>query len=299
MQKIHTFRPNGLWSVTGAAILWGTIGVATQGIYNVDDTSSLFINLTRMLIATPVLLIACRRVVGRGMFAIRRRDLGIMMLTGALLALSHAAYFAAIRATGVTIPTLLTICVAPVIVASASVLLKLERLTGRILLAMACALIGSALLVGAQSPQGVQGDLLLGTIFSLIAAVFYAGMIVGGRFLAADYHPLQVTAISFAAGTAVLIPINLIGGVVPVHSAEGWLLVLYLGLVPTALAYWLLQMGLRTVSATAASIIGMLDPLVAALLAWALFGETLAAAGIAGALLLILSIGVLSVRGRG
>jgi len=79
-----------------------------------------------------------------------------------------------------------------------------------------------------------------------------------------------------------------------VHTSQGWLLVLYLGLVPTALAYLLFQTGLRSVSATAASIVSMLDPLVAALLAWLLFGETLAATGIAGALLLALSIFLLS-----
>jgi drug/metabolite transporter (DMT)-like permease len=40
----------------------------------------------------------------------------------------------------------------------------------------------------------------------------------------------------------------------------------------------------------------MLDPVVAALLAWLLFGETLAATGIAGAGLLILSILLLSAQ---
>ena len=56
MRKLRTFQPNGLWLVAGSAVLWGTIGVATQAIYNVDSTSSLFINLARMLIAAPVLL---------------------------------------------------------------------------------------------------------------------------------------------------------------------------------------------------------------------------------------------------
>jgi DME family drug/metabolite transporter len=74
---------------------------------------------------------------------------------------------------------------------------------------------------------------------------------------------------------------------------------LYLGLVPTAFAYWLFQMGLRSVSASAASIVSMLDPLVAALLAWLLFGETLPLTGIAGAILLILSIFLLSADKHG
>lgn len=298
MRKLQTFQPDGFWLVTGAAIFWGTIGVATQAIYNMDTTTSLFINLARMLIATPVLLLACWRIVGRAMFRIQRRDFWIMALTGTLMAISHAAYFAAIRQTGVTIATLLTICIAPVVVTFLSVLLKLEKLTRQGIVALVCALIGSVLLVGIHSPEGTHYNVLLGTIFSLISAVSYASVVVCGRFLAANYHPLQVTTVTFGVGTVVLVLINLISGVVIVHTVQGWLLVLYLGLVPTALAYWLFQTGLRSISATAASIVSMLDPLVAALLAWILFGETLALTGIAGAGLLILSIFLLSIEKR-
>lgn len=298
MQKRQKFQPDGLWLVTGAAILWGTIGVATQAIYNLDSTTSLFINLTRMLIATPVLLVACWRVVGQKMLNIQRRDFLIMLLSGTLLAISHAAYFAAIHYAGVTIATLLTICIAPLIVTCQSVFLKFESLTRQGIIALLGALSGSALLVGFHSSEGTRYNILLGTCCALIAAASYGTVIVCGRFLAAEYHPLQVTAVTFGAGTLVLVLINLISGIIAVHTVQGWLLVLYLGLVPTAFAYWLFQMGLRSVSATAASIVSMLDPLVAALLAWGLFGETLAATGIVGALLLMLSIVLLSVNMR-
>lgn len=296
MRKFQTFQPGGFWLVTVAAVLWGTIGVATQAIYNVDSTSSLFINLARMVIAAPVLLLACWRVVGRKMFSVQRRDLLIIMLSGILLATSQGSYFAAIHASGVTIPTLLAICIAPIVVTCVSVLLKFETLTRRILIALVCALAGSILLVGFHSPEGPSDQLLPGIIFSVISAVTYAGMIICGRFLASDYHPLQVTAFTFSIGAAALFVINLLSGVVPVSTSQGLLLVLYLGLVPTALAYWLFQSGLRSVSATTASILGMLDPLVTAALAWVLFNETLGGSGILGAGLLILSVYLLSTQ---
>jgi drug/metabolite transporter, DME family len=247
-----------------------------------------------MLIATPLLLLACWYVVGQKMFRIPARDSLIMLLTGSLLAISHATYFAAIRYSGVTIATLLTICLAPLFVTAFSVLMKFETLSRRTIIALLCALSGSVLLVGLQAPEGNYENLLLGTVFALIAAISYAGVIIGGRFLAAGYHPLQVTALTFSAGTVVLLLINLMSGIVVAHTSQGWLLIVYLGLVPTALAYWLFQVGLRSVSATAASIVGLLDPLVAALLAWGLFGETLASAGIIGAGLLMISIYLLA-----
>jgi DME family drug/metabolite transporter len=298
MRKLQSIRLDGLWLVTSAAILWGTIGVATQAIFNVDSTTSLFINLTRMLIATPVLLIGCWRVVGKTMFRIQRRDLLIMLLSGTLLAISQAAYFAAIRYAGVTIATLLTICIAPLVVTCITLMLKLETLTRQIVIALICAVIGSAMLVGLNSLEGVRSNLALGTVFSLVAAASYAGVIICGRYLAADYHPLQVTSVTFSVGSIVLLAINLFSGVVAVHTIQGWLLVLYLGLVPTAFAYWLLQMGLRSVSATTASIVSMVDPFVAALLAWGLLGETLTVTGIAGTALLILSLFLLTLEKR-
>jgi len=65
MRKLRSIQPGDLWLVIAAGSIWGTIGVATQAIYNTDTTTSLFINLGRMVIAAPVLLLVCRRVVGR------------------------------------------------------------------------------------------------------------------------------------------------------------------------------------------------------------------------------------------
>jgi len=296
LRNLQIFQSSGFWLVTGAAVIWGTIGIATQAIYNIDNTTSLFINLARLLVATPVLVVASWRVVGRKMFMVQRRDFLIMLLSGILLATAHAGYFAAIRHAGVTIATLLTICIAPVVVTFESVLLRFESLTGRLVISLVCAISGSVLLVGLASSENVQNNMYLGAVLSIGAAVCFASSIVCGRFLAAGYHPLQVTAVSFSAGTLVLLLVNLMIGVVTVHTTHGWLLILYLGLVPTALAYWIFQKGLRTVSATSAGIVSMLDPLVTALLAWMLFGETLSLSGIAGAMLLLGSIFLLSVE---
>lgn len=299
MQKISTTQPSGFWLVTIAAMTWGTIGVVTQAIYNSDTTTPLFINLARMLIAAPVLLIACWQVMGSRMFQVTRRDLALMALSGVFLAISQASYFAGIRATGVTITTLLTCCVTPLAVSALSVVLKLERLTQRMMIAVVLAIIGSVLLTGLEAPEGTDYNLPLGMFYAITAGSTYAGTVICGRFLAGGYHSLQVTTVMFSAGTVVLLVINGLVGTVPVHTTQGWLGVLYLGIVPTALAYWLFQIGLRSVSATVASVITLLEPLIAALLAWVLFSETLAATGIAGAVLLVLSIVLLSVNKEG
>ena len=76
----------------------------------------------------------------------------------------------------------------------------------------------------------------------------------------------------------------------------GWPLFLYLGLVPTALAYGLFTVGLRRIPATVAGITTLLEPLTAATLGVLLFGERLGVAGAVGALLLLAAIALLAVR---
>ena len=177
-----------------------------------------------------------------------------------------------------------------------SVLLKLETLSRRVVLALVLALVGSVLLVGLHAPEGTHDDLLLGTLFALRGSHLRGHdrlrALSGGGLPSLAGHGAQ-----FCRRNGPLL-INLLSGVIIVHTAQGWLLILYLGLVPTALAYWLFQTGLRTVSATAASIISLLEPSVAALLAWLLFGETLAATGVLGGALLIVSILLLSTKRR-
>jgi DME family drug/metabolite transporter len=301
MQTSKSLHPSGFWLVAGAAVIWGTIGIATQAIYNVDSTNSLFLNLGRMGIAALVLIPLCWRALGRGMFRIRRRDAGIMALSGTFLAISQAAYFAAILHAGVTIPTLIGMCFSPLVVSGVSVLLKLETLTRRTVICIALAILGSVLLVGLDALANTsadQSELLLGSLLAFVCSVGYGATILCNRFLAGSYAPMQVNAVMFSFGSLVLLAVNLAVGIDPVGTAQGWGLIVYLALVPTALAYGLLQMGLRSVSATAASVLSMLDPLVAALLAWALFGERLAPLSLVGAALLFVSILLLALAER-
>ena len=73
---------------------------------------------------------------------------------------------------------------------------------------------------------------------------------------------------------------------------------LYPGVGPTTAAYAVFTAGLRRVPATAAGITSLIEPLTATLLGVVAFGESLGAIGIADALLLLLSFGLLVAGGR-
>jgi DME family drug/metabolite transporter len=73
-----------------------------------------------------------------------------------------------------------------------------------------------------------------------------------------------------------------------------WLMVVYIGVVPTCIGYLSFFAGMRTTPATLSSIIVTLEPLFVALLAWIFLGEILGLAGITGAVILTAAVIVAS-----
>lgn len=286
----------GIGLILLAATLWGTVGIATKTVYQLADTNALSIGFFRLAFALPALFVASWWQLGRGLFAIPRRDLALMAGIGAGMATYQVCYMAAIPLVGVAISVLVTLCTAPVIIALSSALVLRETVSRRVIVAMGCALLGTALLVGINPADGADsGRTLLGVGLALGSATSYALITLCSRSLTNRYHPLQPITIGFAFGALFLLPFALGAGLTLSFPAFGWGALIYLGLLPTALGYILFISGIRNVSATIASIVTLVEPLVATVLAWWLFGEQLGPLGILGAVLLIGAIVLLMV----
>ncbi|MEP6985772.1 MAG: EamA family transporter [Chloroflexota bacterium] len=298
METLATPRQSqrrGFGLVALAGTLWGTIGPATQAIFSLSSTTPLSVSFLRAAVATPILMIGCWWLLREKAFRIPRRDFGLMMLIGILTGLSQTAYLIAIPLAGVTISTLVGVCLAPVSVALVSVVFRFEPFNRKVMMALACAIIGVVLVVGIEPGMDLPHNAIIGVLFSVASGLTYAGVIVCGRFLANRAHPVQVNAIGFATSAVMLFIIAMLtGGPKLNYPVQGWLLILYLGAVPTALGYGLFVTGMKTTQATIAGIITLLEPVTAAVLAAILFGERLTALGIFGSCLLLAAIVVLA-----
>lgn len=284
-------KSSGLPSVALAAILWGTVGVATKMIYQISQTNALSIGFFRLAFSVPAMLLLYRAVYGLPAGKPQsRRDLGLMLILGGAMALSQACIFGAIPKVGVAIATLIAICVAPIIVAILAGWLLGEKLSGRVLLALLLAVSGTGLLVGWQEVNGEQRQMVSGILLALGAALSYGVVTICGRMLSGRYTSLYPITVGFGAGAVLLLPFTLVGGLTLDYAPAGWLLLLYLGIIPTAIGYWLFLYGLRWLPATVASIVTLIEPLTATILAGLLFSERLAPAGIMGAGLLLTSM---------
>ncbi|MFC1464648.1 MAG: DMT family transporter [Candidatus Brachytrichaceae bacterium NZ_4S206] len=301
VRAIFAEPKHGLLLVMLAAMLWGTVGVTTKSLYALSETNPLSVGFFRLALSAPALLAACWLAIGARTFAIARRDVGAVVMIGAMMALYQACYFAAIPRVGVAIATLVTLCTAPVIVAAVSALFMRERFTRAVGGAMVCALAGTALLVGiAPGASPLQGDAPLGVLLALGSAMAYAVLTLFSRRLANRYHPLQPIAIGFSLGALALAAFAIAspGGLIVSYPTTGWLRLLYLGLVPTAFGYFIFLAGMRTTPATVATIATLVEPLTSTFLAWLFFDERLGPTGWLGALLLLAAMIILYRDGR-
>lgn len=287
-------RPTrGLLAVALTAALWGTVPIATNGVYRVSAANPLSVGLFRLAFSLPLLLPVVLYRTGRTDWRFDGRDAALLLLFSAAMALYQVCYFGAIPRVGVTVAALITLCTAPVLVAFLSTVLLRERPGTRVLSAMAGAILGTLLLVGSPQTAGAGPETVRGVALALGAALSFAVVALSGRALAGRYRDLQLTAIGMAGGALFLLPFALATGLASHYSPAGWSLLLYLGIVPTALGYVLFFHGLRYTTATIASTVNLLEPLTSTLLAWLLFDERLGPAGLLGAALLLGAMAVL------
>jgi drug/metabolite transporter, DME family len=160
-----------------ASVSWGTVGVANRILYNYGPTNALSLSFLRLAFAVPFFFLASWMFLKRRLFDIKRRDLGIMMLMGGLIAVSQALYIAAISYAGVSVSTLIAICAAPVIIALLSALFSYERVTLMTLIAFVAAIGGMVLLIRtpSQSSMAVKNS-LLGALLAFFRLVVMPGL---------------------------------------------------------------------------------------------------------------------------
>jgi drug/metabolite transporter, DME family len=277
----------------GTGLLWGTIGVVSKAITENGTLDPVSITWLRSVVAAPVCLVAAWMAMGATIFRGRPRDLLFMVGLGGVLVFYQWFYLEGIARIGVSAATLISLCGAPVVDAVASSFSLGEPLSRPVVLSLAGAIAGTILLIG-QPATGSGTATATGVLFSVACAAGIAGHVIGLRSITHRVHPLQTLAIGFPIGAIVFAPIALARGVSFEQPVVSWLLLIYLGVVPSSLASLFYQRGLQEVPATMASIVTMLEPLVAAILAWIFFAERLGLCGWIGGALLIGSIGLLT-----
>lgn len=272
-----------------AALLWGTIGPAAAFVTDHTSLSPIQTSLWRLLVAV-VPLSAIALIVGR---AATRPARGLVLgalAVGAVTGMSQLAYFAAVVESGIAIPTLIACGLGPILTAVGQTVLFGDRPDARTLIALAVALSGLVLLM-LDSPHTVTA---LGIVLSVLSAVTYAAYALSVGPVSRGMSTLDLTAIASVGGALAILPFTFAdGGPGVPGTVAGWAGILHLGVIVSCVAYGLYYSSARTLPSTHITILILLEPLVAALLAVVFFGEHLTAGTVAGGVLMLAAVAAL------
>jgi drug/metabolite transporter, DME family len=275
--------------VLTAAVLFGTTGTA-QALGPAIEP--LAVGTARIAIGAALLVLVAL-VAGR--FRLGGADRRLILLSGVCVAAYQATFFAAVDDTGVAVGTVVAIGSAPVFTGLLARAFTGERLGGRWLgaTALGCAGVGT-LVLGSGSGSEVS---LPGVGLALLAGSGYAGYAVAGKKLMDQgATPEALMASVFSIGAVFLVPLLALVPTGELLSGSGLALALYLGALPTALAYILFARGLERIGAGETSTLTLAEPVTAATLGFAVLGERPGAAALAGAALVLAGLALLALR---
>ena len=247
----------------------------------------------RVLIAATVLLPLW---LGQGGRLPPRADTGLIVVAGLFFAIDIAMWNTSILLTSAATATLLANN-SPIWVGLAGYVLFHERLSRIYWLGLAVALAGMMGLVGGDAYR--QLHLSTGNLLAVGASVFYAGFILATHRARARVGLLTVMTISTVTSTLALLVINLaLGTVLKGYPPRAWLALAGMGLISQLGGWWGINYALGHLRAAPVSVCLLAQVIVTALAAMPILGEFMKVNQIAGGVLVLAGI-YLVTRGTG
>ncbi len=258
---------NRYGSLILSGIFFGTTGTAQA--LGPDGLSPLAVGSGRLIFGALLLWIITRFTT-KTAIPIAKKDLWLASIGFTLYQLT---FFSAVKSTGVTIGTVTALGSAPALTGLIAFLLKGDKPSKRWFLATAVTTCGIAVL---SSAKGFSHFNLSGFLLALGAGASYSLFAVASKsaLTSGVGIPEAMTKIILLA-SVLGAPFLFVGDFAPFVSLHGIEMLVWLGLIPTALAYLAYAYGLTAVQASTASTLILAEPATATLLAALILHESL------------------------
>lgn len=216
------------------------------------------------------------------------------------MAAYQLGFFWATQTTGVALATVVTIGSSPLI----------SRLIGSVrgrpspdnwwIVSATVLILGLVLLVigTASDARAVDFD-PLGVLVAIIAGASYAAYTeVGSEMMIRAWRPTAAMAAMFFAAGIMTAPLLFIRDLSWLGSTSGIAVILYLSLVTLTVSYVWFGWGLKRLVPTTVVMLTMFEPVIAAMLAILVLGETLSVMSWVGIVVVVLGLFIVGLRSR-
>ncbi|HUK12021.1 MAG TPA: DMT family transporter [Thermoanaerobaculaceae bacterium] len=242
--------------------------------------------------------------------AVRRRDLLYLVGYGLVLAVFNALWTLSVALNGAAVATVLVYSSAAFTAVLGRWLLA-ERLGWVKLVAVGVSLAGCALVSGALEASAWRAN-LLGISTGVLSGLLYAAYSVLGRAASQrGLDPWTTVLFTFASAAVFLAALNALpGGWVPGAAARaadflwlgdrvsGWAILFALAAGPTVIGFGLYNVSLAYLPSSVANVILTTEPVFTAAIAYALLGERLSTAQVAGSAMILSGVVFLRLHER-
>jgi drug/metabolite transporter (DMT)-like permease len=269
-----------LWASSWVLIRWG---LDDEGLSPLTFAGIRYL-LASLVLAVLVLGSARLRKELRSLRGTRWVQLALLGLI--FVAVAQGAQFVAIDSQPAATSSLV-LSLTPLIVAGASTVALAERPTTRQTAGAVLIVLGAATYF-----SGDLGFTVVGLIASIIGLIANSVAALMGRGVnrGRDMSPVVVTVVSMTVGAIALVVAGVTTEGVPTVSGRAWLIITWLAVVNTALAFTLWNRSLQMLSATESAAINNTMLIQIGLLAWLFLDETPGRLDIIG--MVAVSIGV-------
>lgn len=273
-----------LIKLTLSMVIFGTIGIFVRYI----PIQSSVIAFFRGLIGTAFLLLVMRAAGKKLSAGGIKKNLLRLCLSGAAMGFNWILLFEAYRFTSVATATL-CYYLAPILVMLVSPFLLKERLTIKKTACILVSLLGMVFVSGVASGSMPAAGELSGILFGIGAACLYATVVLLNKGFS-DISAFDRTVVQLGVSAAVLVPYVLLTGDIASLaelSPVSALLLVFVAIVHTGIAYALYFGSISDLPAQTAAIFSYIDPVVAILLSAFLLSEAMTASAAVGAVMIL------------
>lgn len=276
----HYPHPKFTFSIS--MIIFGTLGLFTRNISVSSGELALYRAVLAAVLVLAYLIITKQPISFKNI----KKELPLLLLSGIAMGINWILLFQAYRYTTISIATL-SYYFAPVIVTIVSPILFHERLTKKQLFCFCMSTLGLVFIIGIENIDA-SGTHLIGILFGLGAASFYATVILLNKFIK-NVVGIHRTFLQFFAAILILLPYVIITGGTHLNTLDGigWGCLFIVGLLHTGITYCMYFSSLKDLSGQKAAILSYIDPLTAVFVSVVILGESITLLQVLGGIIIL------------
>lgn len=270
--------------IISAMLIFGSVGIFVRYI----NLPSIEIAFFRAVIGS--LFLICTGFIMKQKISLKliKKNMLILIVSGVTLGLNWIFLFQAYKYTSISNATL-SYYFAPVFVIMLAPIILKEKLTAKKIVCIIMAMAGLFLIVRVGS-SNISGDYnhIRGIMYGLLAAVFYASVILMNKFMK-NLSGFETTLIQLMVAALVLFPNIIYQGNLNVSkiSSTTWIFILIIGILHTGIAYILYFSSIKGLKGQSIAILSYIDPVTAVVMASVFLAEPITLVKIIGGILIL------------